>query len=86
MFFKVGVLKNITTFTGKRLWWPLQAFFYRTPTVAASRFLLQQISFFQLEVYESPHFALFTVSGFTEKVLKAFLSCLCQYLLFSINR
>ena len=29
MFFKIGVLKNLAIFTGKRLCWPLQAFFYR---------------------------------------------------------
>ena len=45
MFFKIGVLKNFATFTGKHLCWPLQAFFYRTPTVAAYRFSRQQILF-----------------------------------------
>ena len=45
MFFKIGVLKNFAIFTGKRLCWPLQAFFYRTPTVTASRFSRQQILF-----------------------------------------
>ena len=44
MFFKIGVLKNFATFTGKHLCWPLQAFFYRTPTVAASGFSRQQKS------------------------------------------
>ena len=37
MFFKIGVLKNFATLTGK-LCWSLQAFFYRTPTVAGSGF------------------------------------------------
>ena len=46
MFFKIGVLKKFATFTGKHLCWPLQAFFYRTPTVAASGFSRQQILFF----------------------------------------
>ena len=32
MFFKLGVLENFATFTGKHLCWSLQAFFYRTPT------------------------------------------------------
>ena len=48
MFFKIGVLKNFETFTGKHLCWPLQAFFYRTPTVAASGFSRKQ--FFQLNL------------------------------------
>ena len=45
MFFKIGVLKNFAIFTEKQLCWPLQAFFYRTPTVVASGFSLQQIFF-----------------------------------------
>ena len=45
MFFKIGVLKKFAAFTGKHLCWPLQAFFYRTPTVAAYRFSRQQILF-----------------------------------------
>ena len=35
MFFKISVLKNFAIFLGKHFRWPLQAFFYRTPTVAA---------------------------------------------------
>ena len=50
MFFKIGVLKNFATLTGKHLCWPLQAFFYRTPTVTASGFSQQQIPFFQLNL------------------------------------
>ena len=50
MFFKIGVLKNFATFTGKHLCWSLQSFFYRTPTVAASRFSWQLILFFQLNL------------------------------------
>ena len=46
MFFKIGVPKNFAIFTGKHLFWPLQAFFYRTPAVAASRLPWQQILFF----------------------------------------
>ena len=46
IFFKIRALKNFATFTGKHLCWPLQVFFYRTPTGAASRFLRQQILFF----------------------------------------
>ena len=46
MFFKIGVLKNFLIFIRKHLCWPLQAFFYRTPTVPASGFLRQQILFF----------------------------------------
>ena len=46
MFFKIGVLKNFATFTGEHLCWLLQAFFYRTPTVAGSGFSQQQILFF----------------------------------------
>ena len=38
MFFKIVVLKNFAIFTGKNLCWPLHAFFYRTPTLAASGF------------------------------------------------
>ena len=38
IFFKIGALKNLARFTGKHLCWPLQAFFYRPPTVAASGF------------------------------------------------
>ena len=38
LFFKIGALKNLARFTGKHLCWPLQAFFYRPPTVAASGF------------------------------------------------
>ena len=49
MFFKIGVLKNFATFTGKDLWWPLQAFFYRIPTVVAYGFSRQQILFFSAE-------------------------------------
>ena len=45
MFFKIGILKNFAIFTGKHLCWPLQAFFYRTPTVAASGFSREQILF-----------------------------------------
>ena len=45
MFFKIDVLKIFAIFTEKHLSWPLQAFFYRTPTVAASRFSWQQILF-----------------------------------------
>ena len=48
MFFKISVLKNFATFTGKHLCWPLQAFFYRTPTVAASGFWRQQIFWLNL--------------------------------------
>ena len=51
MFFKIGVLKNFATFTGKHLCWPLQAFFYRTPAVAASGFLRQEVLFFSLIWY-----------------------------------
>ena len=51
MFLKIGVAKNFATFTGKHLCWPLQAFFYRTPTVAASGFLQQEILFFSLIWY-----------------------------------
>ena len=47
--FKIGALKNFAIFTGKQLCWPLQAFFYRTSTVAASEFLRQKI-FFQLNL------------------------------------
>ena len=43
MFFKIDVLKNSVIFTGKHLHWPLQAFFYKTPTDSASGFLRQQI-------------------------------------------
>ena len=39
-----------------------------------------------IKVYESQYIALFVVSGFIEKFLKAFINSLCQYLLFSINR
>ena len=46
MFFKIGVPKNFAIFTGKHLFWPLQAFFYRTPAVADSRLSWQQIFFF----------------------------------------
>ena len=35
MFFKISVLINFTTFTGKHLCWP---FFYRTPAVATPGF------------------------------------------------
>ena len=45
MFFKISVLKNFATFTGKCICWPLQAIFDRTPTVAASGFSRQQILF-----------------------------------------
>ena len=45
MFFQIGVFKNFAIFTGKHLCWPLQSFFYRTPTVDASGFLGQQILF-----------------------------------------
>ena len=38
MLFKIGALKNLVKFTEKHLCWPLQAFFYWTPTVAASEF------------------------------------------------
>ena len=44
-FFKIGVVKNFAIFTGKNLCWPLHAFFYRTPTLAASGFSRQQILF-----------------------------------------
>ena len=50
MFSKIGVLRNFAIFTGKHLCWPLQAFFHRTPTVAASGFSRQQILFFHLNV------------------------------------
>ena len=50
MFFKICALKNFTTLTGKHLCWSFQAFFYRTPTVAASGFSRQQIPFFQLNL------------------------------------
>ena len=38
MLFKIGVLKNFASFTGKHLGWSLFliTFFYRTPPVAAS--------------------------------------------------
>ena len=45
MLFKIGVFKNYVTFTGKQQCWQLQAFFCRTPTVAASGFSRQQILF-----------------------------------------
>ena len=50
MFFKIGLLKNFARLAGKHLCWPLQAFFYRTPTLVASGFSWQQISFFQLNL------------------------------------
>ena len=43
MFFKIGVLNNFAIFAGKHLCWPVQGFFYRTPAVAASGFLQEQI-------------------------------------------
>ena len=46
MFFKISVLKNFALFTGKHLCWPLQAFIYRAPRVAASGFSRQQIPLF----------------------------------------
>ena len=46
IFFKIGALKNFAIFTRKHLCWPLQSFFYRTSTVAASKLLRQQILFF----------------------------------------
>ena len=45
MFFKIGALKNFAMFRGKHLFWPLQAFVYRTHTVGASGFSRQQILF-----------------------------------------
>ena len=45
IFFKISALKTFVIFTGKLLCWPLQAFFYRTPIVTASRFSRQQILF-----------------------------------------
>ena len=36
MLFKIDVLKNFATFTGKHLFLPLQVFFFKTPTMAAS--------------------------------------------------
>ena len=50
LFFKMDVLKNFATFTVKHLCWPMQAFFDRTPRVAASGFSRQQILFFQLNL------------------------------------
>ena len=49
LFFKMDVLKNFATFTVKHLCWPMQAFFDRTPRVAASGFSRQQILFFSAE-------------------------------------
>ena len=46
LFFKMDLLKNFATFTVKHLCWPMQAFFDRTPRVAASGFSRQQILFF----------------------------------------
>ena len=46
IIFKIRVLKNFALFTGKHLCWPLQAFIYRAPRVAASGFSRQQILFF----------------------------------------
>ena len=46
MFFKIGVLKNFTTFSGKTLGWLLQASFYRAPAVVPSGFSRQKILFF----------------------------------------
>ena len=46
MFLKIDALKKFAIFTGKHLCWPLQAFFYRTLTVTAATFSLQQIVFF----------------------------------------
>ena len=45
MFFNIDVLKNFAIVTGKHLYWPLQASFYRIPTVAVCEFSLQQILF-----------------------------------------
>ena len=36
IFFKIDVLKNSAAFTGKYICLPLQVFFYKTPTMAAS--------------------------------------------------
>ena len=52
MFFKIGVLKNLTTFTGKNLGWLLQASFYSAPAVVPSGFSRQQILFsFESAIY-----------------------------------
>ena len=45
-FFKIGVLKNFATLTGKHPCWPLQAFFYRIPKVAAVGFRGSKYFFF----------------------------------------
>ena len=45
MFFKIGVLQKFEISTRTQLCWPLQTFFYRTPTVAASGFSRQKILF-----------------------------------------
>ena len=50
MFFKIVVIQNSAIFVEKQLCWLMQAFFYRTPKVAASVFLRQQILFFQLNL------------------------------------
>ena len=48
MFFKIDVLKNFASFTGKHLCWSLflMKFFYKTPLVAASIHVTFQVSFY----------------------------------------
>ena len=76
MFFKVGVLKNFASFTGKHLGWSLFLikFFYRTPPVAASVHVTFHVFSFTSLL---PHFHYFLtvllLSSFEET-----LSSLCQ--------
>ena len=65
MFFKIGAPKRFKIFTGKHLCWPLQAFFYRTPIVAASKFSRRNY-FFQVNlVFIADHH-----TGFCSELLR----------------
>ena len=55
VFFKIGVLKNLTTFTEKHLCWTLQVFFYRNSTVADSWIFAAATTFFQLNLVVIAH-------------------------------
>ena len=88
MHFKIDVLKNFTTFTGKHLCWLLQAFFYRTPKVATSGFLWQQILFLaESDIYswQSPKLLLQTLlrTSVKKEVLRNFANFTGKHLCWS---
>ena len=79
MLFKIGVLKNFASFTGKHLGWSLFLikFFYRTPLVAASVYVaFHECVFFYFSLAALPLLPYSAVTFFVWRNTFVFMSLL----------